>query len=159
MNEKTMTSKQSTIYVILSFIVLILILYVTGIGCPISFLFGVSCPGCGLTRAYMSLIHMDLKSAFIYHPLFILPPIIFAIYISNVNSKIKNFVMAISLILFLVLYLFRIFGGIFITNNELFNKISEPVYINIKEGFIYKCINYLLHKKIIYFKEEKFYVL
>lgn len=147
MNKKTLTAKQFNIYVILSFIVLILILYVTGIGCPISFLFGVCCPGCGLTRAYVSLLHMDLYSAFIYHPLFILPPIIFAIYISNVNSKIKNFVMAISLILFLVLYLFRIFGGIFITNNELFNKISEPVYINIKEGFIYKCINYLLHKK------------
>lgn len=159
MNEKTTTSKQSTIYVIISFIVLILILYVTGIGCPIRFLFGVCCPGCGLTRAYVSLLHMDLKSAFIYHPLFILPPIIFAIYISNVNSKIKNYVMVTSVILFLVLYLFRIFGGIFITNNELFNKISEPVYINIKEGFIYKCINYLLHKKIIYFKEEKFYVL
>jgi len=147
MNEKTMTSKQSTIYVIISFIVLILILYVTGIGCPIRFLFGVCCPGCGLTRAYVSLLHMDLYSAFIYHPLFILPPIIFAIYISNVDNNIKNFVMVASVILFLVLYLFRIFGGIFITNNELFNKISEPVYINIKEGFIYKCINYLLHKK------------
>lgn len=147
MNEKTMTSKQSAIYVILSFIVLILILYVTGIGCPIRFLFGVCCPGCGLTRAYVSLLHMDLKSAFIYHPLFILPPIIFAIYISNVDNKIKNFVMVASVILFLVLYLFRIFGSIFITNNELFNKLSEPVYINIKEGFIYKCINYLLHKK------------
>lgn len=159
MNEKTMTSKQSTIYVILSFIVLILILYITGIGCPIRFLFGVCCPGCGLTRAYVSLLHMDLYSAFMYHPLFILPPIIFAIYISNVDNKIKNFVMVTSVVLFLVLYLFRIFGGIFITNNELFNKISELVYINIKEGFIYKCINYLLHKKIIYFKEEKFYVL
>ena len=31
-----------------------ILLYVTGIGCPIKFWTGVSCPGCGMTRAWLA---------------------------------------------------------------------------------------------------------
>jgi hypothetical protein len=34
---------------------------------------GLPCPGCGLTRAYLSLLRFDLGNAFFYHPLFIIP--------------------------------------------------------------------------------------
>ena len=81
--------------------------------------------------------------ALIYHPLFILPPIIYAIYMSNVNNKTKNMVFLTSVVLFLALYLLRLIGGALNTNNHFINEISKPVYIDIKKGFIYIFINYI----------------
>ena len=49
-----------------------------GITCPIKFVTGISCPGCGMTRAWLSLLlRHDLAAAFRYHPLFwVVPPAI-----------------------------------------------------------------------------------
>ncbi len=38
--------------------------------CPIKAIFGVSCAGCGLTRAMVCAIKLDFVNAFNYHPLF-----------------------------------------------------------------------------------------
>nr|WP_276020532.1 DUF2752 domain-containing protein [Acetivibrio straminisolvens] len=48
--------------------------------------FGLPCPGCGMTRAYLSLLKFDLASAFYYHPLFLLPAIL-AIIVIFKNNK------------------------------------------------------------------------
>ena len=46
-------------------------LQLAGITCPIKYITGISCPGCGMTRAWLSLLlRGDLKAAFHYHPLF-----------------------------------------------------------------------------------------
>lgn len=46
------------------------------ITCPIRYLVGISCPGCGMTRACLSALHMDFSAAFAYHPLWgALPPV------------------------------------------------------------------------------------
>lgn len=37
--------------------------------CPFRHLTGYSCPGCGMTRACVSLAHGDLGASFYYHPL------------------------------------------------------------------------------------------
>ena len=42
---------------------------------------GIPCPGCGLTRAYISLFKGDLSSAFFYHPLFFTAPLVAAVVI------------------------------------------------------------------------------
>ena len=52
-----------------------------GIGCPIKFLTGISCAGCGMTRAYIAVFHLDLKSAVYFHPLFWIPPIYLLYYV------------------------------------------------------------------------------
>ena len=44
-----------------------------GITCPILFLTGISCAGCGMSRAWMALLRLDVSAAFQYHPLFWLP--------------------------------------------------------------------------------------
>ena len=44
-----------------------------GVTCPIKYLTGVSCAGCGMSRAWLSLLRGDLSAAFAYHPLVLLP--------------------------------------------------------------------------------------
>lgn len=46
-----------------------------GVGCPVRFLTGVSCPGCGMTRAWLEALRLDLPAAVAYHPLFWLFPL------------------------------------------------------------------------------------
>nr|WP_136479594.1 DUF2752 domain-containing protein [Acetivibrio thermocellus]THJ77178.1 DUF2752 domain-containing protein [Acetivibrio thermocellus] len=47
--------------------------------------FGIPCPGCGMTRAYLSLVKFDLTSAFYYHPLFLLPGLIAVVVVFRNN--------------------------------------------------------------------------
>ena len=51
-----------------------IVLYVLGIGCPIKFITGVSCPGCGMTRAWLEALQLHLDRAVCYHPLFWVVP-------------------------------------------------------------------------------------
>lgn len=44
-----------------------------GVTCPIRFLTGISCAGCGMSRAWFALLHLDFSTAFAMHPLFWLP--------------------------------------------------------------------------------------
>lgn len=39
--------------------------------CPFQFIWGINCPGCGMTRAWISVLRLDFKAAFQYHPLFL----------------------------------------------------------------------------------------
>ena len=61
----------------------------TGIGipCPIYSLFGVQCPGCGVTRMIVALFHFDFRAAFGYNQfLFVLSPfILFIIGVGEYN--------------------------------------------------------------------------
>ena len=40
------------------------------VGCIFKLLFHVPCPGCGLTRAWLSAFQLDFGAAFCYHPMF-----------------------------------------------------------------------------------------
>lgn len=64
---------------LIGFIISLIIIYsgfqIFKITCPIKMITGISCPGCGMTRAYLSLLRFDIAKAFYYHPLFFLPPI------------------------------------------------------------------------------------
>lgn len=56
-----------------------LVLYFMDIGCVIRWFTGVSCPGCGLTRAWLCALTFDFDAAFAYHPLFwLVPPTVMA---------------------------------------------------------------------------------
>lgn len=48
--------------------------------CPSATLFGIPCPGCGLTRATLALLSGDVRSAIGFHPLvFLLAPLYFGL--------------------------------------------------------------------------------
>lgn len=50
-----------------------LIIESLGVTCPIRFLTGVSCAGCGMSRAWLALFRGNLAEAARFHPLFWLP--------------------------------------------------------------------------------------
>ena len=54
-------------------VVLYVILESFGVTCPIKYITGISCAGCGMSRAWISLLHFNIHDAFMYHPLFFLP--------------------------------------------------------------------------------------
>ncbi len=58
--------------------------------CFISSTIGFPCPGCGLSRAYLSFVHGDLIFAFHYHPLFFLPPLLLAVVLFKKYSFFKK---------------------------------------------------------------------
>ncbi|MDD7794735.1 DUF2752 domain-containing protein [Clostridium sp. 'White wine YQ'] len=114
------------------------ILTIVGIGCPIKFLTGISCAGCGMTRAWIRVIHLDLNGAFYYHPLFFLPPIYVLLFLFRDRISHKMFVtlVVIGVVLFITIYIFR-----------LINPDHIVIDINIKNGFIYKIINFIVRNK------------
>ena len=106
-----------------------------GFGCPIKFLTGISCAGCGMTRAWICLIHLDIKGAYYYHPLFILPMVYLFIFLfqERISRKIFKFLVVIGVVIFATVYILR-----------LLNPDDIVVNINIKEGFIYKVYQFIL---------------
>ncbi len=98
---------------IVIFVLVILFLYITGIGCPIKFVSGISCPGCGLTRAWLAFLHLDIKGAFYYHPLFFLVPFIIVLVIckDRVNKRVYNILMCLIIMAYVIIYAIRLLQG------------------------------------------------
>ena len=69
----------------------------------------IPCPGCGLTRAYLSLLKGDIKQAFIYHPLFWIIPFILVIIFGK--FKYKNKILISIIILFIIVYIYRMINN------------------------------------------------
>lgn len=100
--------------------------------CPFNYLFGLSCPGCGLTRAYYALFRFDLSEAFHFHPLFFLYPLVLVFFIVSKilkwNIKTKYWIMiAVGIYaLTIIVYLIRLS-----LNNDI-------VYFHPEEGLLTK---------------------
>lgn len=107
------------------------VLNIFGIGCPIKYLTGVSCAGCGMTRAWLSVLRFDLSTAFNYHPLFLLPPIVIVgiLFKGKIPRKVYSISMWLIILIFVAVYLYRLFG--------LDDTVVE---INFFNGAIYKWI-------------------
>lgn len=84
-------------------------------------IFGIPCVTCGLTRAYISLLKLDIESAFYYHPLFFLVPFFFIV------KKKKYFLMLFGL--FVVVWLVRMWLYFPYREPMVFN--SQALYIQI----------------------------
>lgn len=106
------TGKQikNTIVVFSAIVFFYIMLDILGIGCPIRFLTGISCLGCGMTRAWFAVLRLDLKSAFYYHPAFWLPPLMLLVYLlkNKINIKFYKIFMFTSILLFAIIYCVRL---------------------------------------------------
>ena len=89
------------------------VLFLLGVTCPIKFVTGVSCPGCGMTRACLSLLLGRPARAFYYHPLVWLLPVALALYLfrARLPRPVVNGSLAALGALFCIVYLIRMFSG------------------------------------------------
>ena len=61
-----------------------------GWNCPIKYLTGVPCPGCGLSRALAALLRLDFRTALRFHPMvFVLPPVV--LYALFGNAAVERY--------------------------------------------------------------------
>ncbi len=90
----------------------IIFINISGIGCPIAAVIGKPCPTCGITRAIVSLISMDLKAYMSYNPMAI--PMCIALILGVHRSffvkyiKRIDWIVIIIVVLTLVVYLVRL---------------------------------------------------
>lgn len=106
------------------------------IPCPLLFFTGVSCAGCGMTRAWICLLRMDIRGAFHFHPLFWIPPLFCLIFLfrQRIPEKYYKLIEAVMVIAFLGIYALRLYSG-----ND------ETVVFSPKDGFIFRMIDSVLN--------------
>lgn len=85
--------------------------HITGVntGCYMKAFTGLPCPGCGMTRAWLCAFHLDFRSAFFYHPLFLSPVLVIILLFLETSCHIKmpKWVYIILLILLIGVYIIR----------------------------------------------------
>ena len=98
---------------LLSLIFMLFLYYIAtwSTGCPMKYVLGIACPGCGMTRAWLAVLHLDFSTAFAYHPLFLLGAIIaFAILFHPwINFKKWRWLGITLIFLFFMVYVLRLF--------------------------------------------------
>lgn len=132
---------KSTLNILFVIAIYTLFLNVTHIGCPIRFLTGVSCMGCGMSRALSAVIRLHFQEAVHYHPLVFFVPfiIVFMCIESKIavsNKRLVKFVWIVIISSFFITYLVRLFSN------------DPVVQINIKDGLIFKMIKHLREEGI-----------
>lgn len=121
--------------VLLAIAVAYRILQAFGITCPIRFLTGVSCAGCGMTRACLCALHGHFDAAAFYHPLWVLvlPSLMVFLFRRKLPSSSVRIYGALVIAAFLVIYLIR-----------LFDPSDSIVVFAPREGAIYRLISWLM---------------
>ena len=128
-----MPKKEKQIYIITIIIILLLSLLKI-YKCPFKYIFGISCPFCGMTRAFISLIKFEIAKSFYYHLLWPLVLIILIIYtlielkIIKIKKKIIYILLYVFCIINLIYYFYRLFNN------------SNIVYFDFKKSLINKII-------------------
>lgn len=99
------------VYHLIVLLVLLIIIFIYQ--CPIKYFFHIPCPGCGITRAYLSVLSLDFKSAFQYHPLFftVVPTILYISHRSvlriKLSYKIEKIYFGVLMCMFFAVYIIR----------------------------------------------------
>lgn len=122
----------------IAIVVLYSLLSIAGIGCPIQFITGISCAGCGMTRAWISFLTGNMQNAFYYHPVFFLP--LFFVLLVLVKKRIPEGIykkMAAGIIvIFLAVYIVR-----------MLNPNDTIIRFDVKNGFLFQLLHGKLFKK------------
>lgn len=104
-------------------------------GCPIKFLTGIPCPGCGMTRACTACLRFDFAAAFNAHPLFPIVPLFIAylLFEEMLPKSVSTAACVTFLVLFVGVYIFRVF----FTENPVTS-------IDLEHGFVVQSINKII---------------
>ncbi len=119
--------------------IVLFVLIILGIyQCPLKYVFGLSCPFCGITRAIFYAIHLNFDKAFYYHlfwPIVIIGIFIHVLYEFRVITKYKKF-------MFVLLYVFVIINFIYYVYR--LSSGSKIVYFDFHESLIYNVYDYII---------------
>ena len=83
--------------------------------CPILRMFGVPCPGCGMTRACAALLRLDFRAAAAYHPLVfvLIPGLLYFIFREllpfSLSRKMEITILAAFFLALVTVYCYRMF--------------------------------------------------
>ena len=122
---------------VLLIVVIYLVTCMLTTGCPIKFFTGISCPGCGMTRAYAALLKGDLTAAFGFHPLWPTAPFLFLYMMTEgLYSRRLSGILTISFTsMYFITYIIRL---IFFRNDiigiDLYNSFVVQLIIKIFGG-------------------------
>lgn len=100
-------------------------------GCPFRFFTGISCLGCGMSRALLCLLQFDFVSAFKFHPLIFIMPIVGVLFLLRKRfSKKTRTILAYTFFgVMVVVYIIRFFGD------------SDVVYADISQSFVLRLLS------------------
>lgn len=96
-----------------------------GSACPFYLLFGIPCPGCGMTRAWISLFCGEVTKAFYFHPIFFAAAVVaVCVILCEIKPKLKRSKVITGVYLamcvaFLATYVYRM--AVFFPNEEPIN--------------------------------------
>lgn len=104
----------------------------SGKTCPFLWLTGISCPGCGMTRAVIALAHMDVAGALHYHPLvFCLPVFVYIPYCVVTGKTGRQLSVTVIAVVsaFVCVYGWRMYSG------------SDVLQVHVQDGLLYKVLS------------------
>ena len=134
MPKKLWNEYKSYILSLASILALIIVMWIFNISCPIKHVTGLSCAGCGMSRAIFSALSLDFASAFEYHPLWVaVLPIIVSMVILSANGKYgaAKVVILSAAVLFLATWIIRLAVGdrivTFEPDQSLVNRVIHQV--------------------------------
>ena len=112
---------------------LLMAVFYLSFGCPIRLLTGISCPGCGMSRAVFALVKLDLALAFEMHPLVFLLPLACLVYLMRrrIPKKVMTVLCITALCSLLIVYIIRM------------SQQGNVVYADFESGLIYKLFHNL----------------
>ncbi|WP_374047193.1 DUF2752 domain-containing protein [uncultured Phascolarctobacterium sp.] len=94
--------------------ILLLIIFIFDFRCPWRSLLDIPCPGCGLTRAFISLLRGEFYISFSYHALLI-PVLVLVAFLAfedcySLNKYRKELIFFVFGLIVFAYYLFRIYN-------------------------------------------------
>lgn len=126
-------------YIIVISLLIVFVMSLFGLyRCPSSYLFGIPCPTCGLTRALFSLLSFDIKKSFYYHalwPLFFIVLFLYVFYefdIIRLSYKQRKLIFYFLVFIILTYYLIRIVCKSPITTFRFNESLIYKIYLYIK---------------------------
>lgn len=114
----------------------IVIMSVFRVPCIIKYLTGISCPGCGMSRACISALRLDFAAAFAYHPLWVVLPFSLGglLYCRIRKHRLAHAILlTVSVLLLIAVYLWRMLtcGGdvvVFAPQNGLIARMIRAIF-------------------------------